>query len=111
MKVASSTSTTLLLREESQVQQWGQGERIPIRKDCLHEMFEKQARDMPGNIALYDEKCTKSMTSGELERQSNEIAIELQRLGAEPNTFVGLLMGEKSFDTYVGVLGILSMQV
>ena len=34
-------------------------------------------------------------------RNGSEIAIELHRLGAEPNTFVGLLMGEKSSCTWV----------
>ena len=106
--VEAQPSLTLLLpREKSQVLQWGQGAQQPIRQACLHEMFEKQARQHPENIALLDERGTKQMTYGELERQSNALAVELQRLGAKPNSFVGILMGERKFEMYVGVLGIL----
>jgi hypothetical protein len=34
----------LLPIEKSQVLEWGQGDIKPLREDCLHELFEKQAR-------------------------------------------------------------------
>ena len=47
------------------------------------------------------------MTYGDLDRRSDKLAVELQRRGAKANMFIGLLMGDKSFDLCVGVLGIL----
>ena len=70
-------------------------------------MFEEQARFRPDSIALYNDNCTVSMTYGELEQQSNKLAVELQLLGVQPNNFVGILTGEKTFEMYVAVLGVL----
>ena len=98
----------LLPDERSKVLQWGQGDTSkPIRKECLHQLFEKQAKENPSAIALYDKECTLSMTYGELDRLSDALALKLQALGAKRNMFVGLLMSEKTFDLCVGVLGIL----
>lgn len=98
----------LLSDEQEQVLEWGQGDvSRPVRNECLHELFEKQARDNPNAIALYDKECTLSMTYRELDRLSDALALKLQTLGAKRNTFVGLLMSEKTFDLCVGVLGIL----
>ena len=97
----------LLPSEKAQVLRWGQGESKPVREVCLHQMFEEQAHLRPGSIALYNNNCTMNMTYGELEQQSNKLAVELQRLGVEPNTFVGILTGEKTFEMYVAVLGVL----
>ena len=102
-----STLTTLLPHEEAQVLEFGTGAKDPIRNVCLHEMFEEQVKKNPDAVALLNNSGTDSMTYGELDRQANELAIELQRLGAKPNTFVGILMGEKSFEMYIAVLGVL----
>ena len=97
----------LLDEERIQVLEWAKGEVQPIREECLHELFENQARAHPEAVALLDNCGRDSMTYGELDRRSDKLAVELQRRGAKANMFVGLLMGDKSFDLCVGVLGIL----
>ena len=103
----SSRNLSLLPHEETKVLKWGQGDIKPVRRECLHELFEKQARENPHAIALYDKQCTISMTYGELDYLSDALALKLQALGAKTNTFVGLLMSEKTFDLCVALLGIL----
>jgi non-ribosomal peptide synthetase component F len=98
----------LLPDEQSKVLQWGQGDtHKPLRNECLHELFEKQAKENPNAIALYDNECTMSMTYRQLDCLSDALALKLQTLGAKTNMFVGLLMSKKTFDLCVGVLGIL----
>ena len=50
---------------------------------------------------------TETMTYAELDAQAHRLAVELQRRGAKPNTYVGILMGEKTFEMHVAVLGVL----
>src|SRR6056300_1363180 len=98
----------LLPQERAQVLEWGTGAKDTIRNCCLHELVEEQARIRPDAIALIDNCGRDKMTYGELNAKAHRLAVELQKRGAKPNSFVGILMGgEKTFELCVAVLGVL----
>src|SRR6056300_170357 len=98
----------LLPQERAQVLEWGTGAKDTIRNCCLHELVEVQARIRPDAIALIDNCGRDKMTYGELNAKAHRLAVELQKRGAKPNSFVGILMGgEKTFEMCVAVLGVL----
>ena len=43
----------------------------------------------------------------ELDARAHRLAVELQKRGAKPNMYVGILMGEKTFEMYKAALGVL----
>jgi non-ribosomal peptide synthetase component F len=53
-------------------------------------------------------KCGREkMTYGELDAKAHRLAVELQKRGTRPNSFVDILMGgEKTFEMCVAVLGV-----
>ena len=71
---------------------------------CLHELFEAQVERTPNAIALVFED--QSMTYGELNRRSNQLARHLQESGIGPEVVVGLYM-LRSVEIVVGMLGTL----
>src|SRR6056300_1670034 len=98
----------LLPQERAQVLEWGTGAKDTIRNCCLHELVEEQARIRPDAIALMNKCGKEKMTYGELNAKAHRLAVELQKRGAKPNSFVGILMGgEKTFEMCVAVLGVL----
>ncbi|KAH0523777.1 hypothetical protein TsFJ059_008737 [Trichoderma semiorbis] len=70
----------------------------------LHGLFSKQAARRPGHEALYSSEG--SMTYGELDHLSTQLAVYLSRLGVRPETIVPFCF-EKSIWTIVAMLGIL----
>ncbi len=72
--------------------------------ECLHELFAMQATRTPDAIAVSCEDET--LSYGELDRRSNQLAHHLRGLGVGPDVVVGLCV-ERSLDMVVGVLGIL----
>ena len=71
---------------------------------CVHEMFEQQASEAPEAVAVvFGEK---SLTYGALNRSANQLAHYLRKLGAGPESLVGLCI-ERSELAAIGVLGIL----
>jgi non-ribosomal peptide synthetase component F len=110
MQTSSSAPTpidNLLPQEKEQVLRLACGPEDPIINFCLHELVEKQARTRPDAIALLNKSGTEQMTYAELDAQAHRLAVELQRRGAKPNTYVGILMGEKTFEMHVAVLAVL----
>src|SRR5210317_365987 len=98
----------LLPQERAQVLEWGTGARDAIRECCLHELVEEQARIRPNAIALMNNCGRDTMTYGELDAKAHRLAVELQKRGVKPNSFVGILMGgEKTSEVCVAVLGVL----
>eukprot|EP00984_Skeletonema_dohrnii_P022271 scaffold11400_cov75-Skeletonema_dohrnii-CCMP3373.AAC.1 len=97
----------ILPQEKEQVLRLARGPQDPIINSCLHELVEKQARTRPDAIALLNKSGTEKMTYAELDAQAHRLAVELQRRGAKPNTYVGILMGEKTFEMHVAVLAVL----
>lgn len=71
---------------------------------CVHELFEEQAAlypDMPA-VACED----RWLSYAELNARANQLARCLKRLGAAPDTTVGIYL-ERSVELIVGMLGIL----
>jgi amino acid adenylation domain-containing protein len=74
------------------------------RETPVHRLFEAQAAQTPGAVALSFEGAT--LTYAELNRQANRLARHLRELGVGPEIGVGVYV-ERSFEMIVGVLGIL----
>ncbi len=71
---------------------------------CLHELFESKAAAEPQQIAVsHDEN---NLTYEQLNRQANQIAHYLRKLGVAPNAPVGIFM-ERSALMVGGIIGIL----
>ncbi|MCA1567669.1 MAG: amino acid adenylation domain-containing protein [Acidobacteria bacterium] len=71
---------------------------------CLHQLFEAQAAQTPGAVALVFEDA--ELTYAELNRRANQLAAYLQKLGVGADARVGILM-ERSPELVVGLLGTL----
>lgn len=71
---------------------------------CLHELFETQVERTPEAVALV--AGVTHLSYRELNRQANQVAHYLRKLGVGPDALVGLCM-ERSVDLFVGLLGIL----
>lgn len=74
------------------------------RETPIHRLFEAQAAQTPGAVALSFEGAT--LTYDELNRRANCLARHLRELGVGPEVGVGIYI-ERSFEMIVGVLGIL----
>src|SRR4029079_16037319 len=72
--------------------------------ECLHTRFERQVAARPESPALALGEVTWSYA--ELNARANRIAHRLIRMGAGPETRVGLFL-ERSLEMVAGVLGIL----
>ncbi len=73
-------------------------------QSCLHDLFEAQALRTPELVAVADGE--QRLTYAELERQTNQLAHYLQRLGVGPDIPVGVCL-ERSTSALVAILGIL----
>ncbi|HEX7239037.1 MAG TPA: amino acid adenylation domain-containing protein, partial [Longimicrobiaceae bacterium] len=71
---------------------------------CIHQLFEAQAARTPDAVAVL--AGGRTLSYGELERESNRIAQHLARLGVGPGTFVGLHL-ERSLEMVPALLGVL----
>lgn len=79
--------------------------RAPYPRDlCVHQLVEEQAAIHPNNIAVLFEEQT--WTYGALNAYANQLAHFLRSRGAEPNTFVAVLL-ERSAEMVPALLGIL----
>lgn len=74
------------------------------RHQCIHQLFEAQAKQTPGAVAVVFEG--QSLTYEELNQRANQLAHYLGRLGVQTGSFVGICI-ERSLDMVVGLLGIL----
>ena len=70
----------------------------------LHQLFAEQVAKTPDKTALVF--AEKSLTYGELNEQSQQLARVLREEGVKPNDIVGLMV-QRSCEMIVGVLGIL----
>jgi natural product biosynthesis luciferase-like monooxygenase protein len=98
--------TVPLLTQEARVQlaQWGNGEHIVAPGVCLHRQFEAQVQRTPNATALICDDVPLSFA--ELNTRANQLARHLQKLGARPDTLIGLCC-HRTHDMVVGMLGIL----
>jgi amino acid adenylation domain-containing protein len=77
----------------------------PVPGACLHELFERQARERPQAIAIHSADAAE-VTYGELNARANRIAHRLRRLGARPETRVGICM-RRTPEMVAAMLGVL----
>ncbi|HSN89560.1 MAG TPA: AMP-binding protein, partial [Thermoanaerobaculia bacterium] len=71
---------------------------------ALHRMFEEQARQAPGAVAVEHEGGT--LTYGELDRRADRLARRLAALGAGPGSLVGIHLA-RSPEMIVAALAVL----
>ncbi|MCT7967811.1 amino acid adenylation domain-containing protein [Laspinema sp. D1] len=71
---------------------------------CIHQLFEEQVERSPDTVAVIFEG--EQLTYRELNAKANQLAHYLRSLGVEPEVLVGICV-ERSFDTIVGILGVL----
>jgi amino acid adenylation domain-containing protein len=71
---------------------------------CLHHLFEQQARQAPGAVAVVG--GGQRLSYAELNRRADRLAGRLRRLGVGPGVLVGLCT-ERSPEAVVGILGTL----
>lgn len=89
-----------------QVPQHWNNTTIPFRQHvCIHQLFEEQAAAAPNAECLAYEGA--SMTYGQLDSRTNQLARYLQSLGADMDMPVAVLM-ERSLDLIVAVVGVRS---
>lgn len=96
----------LLTRAERQtvLVDWNKTEADYAKDQCVQELFEQQARLAPGAIAV--SFAERSLSYGELDRRSNQLAHHLRSLGVGPEVAVGLCI-DRSIEMVVAVLAIL----
>src|ERR1051325_4899499 len=74
------------------------------KEKCVHQLFEEQGEKAPEAIAvMYVDQV---LSYGELNRQANQLAHYLKKMGVKPDTRVGICV-ERGMDMIVGLLGIL----
>ena len=100
--VAASPELSLEQRH-TVLEVWNNTRREYPRDETIASIFEQQVRETPFATALVSDE--KTLTYDELNRQANQVAHWLMGRGAKPETMVGLCM-ERSFETYVVMLGI-----
>ena len=71
---------------------------------CFHQLFAEQAEKTPDAVAVVFQE--QKLTYNELNRQANQVAHYLQKLGVKPESKVGLCV-ERSPEMIIGMLGIL----
>jgi amino acid adenylation domain-containing protein len=96
----------LLTEEERRqiLEEWNPPDSGQETGQCLHELVEAQARREPARPALFFHDM--SLSYGELNRRSDQLAHHLRSLGVGPGILVGLCV-EPSIEMIVGLLGIL----
>jgi amino acid adenylation domain-containing protein/non-ribosomal peptide synthase protein (TIGR01720 family) len=73
-------------------------------EQCIHELFDNQARQTPDTVAVV---CgSDKVTYAQLKERANQLARYLQKLGIGPDVPVGLCL-ERSVDFVVCMLGIM----
>ena len=86
------------------LEEWNQTQADYPRGVPVHELIARQARRTPDASAVV---CGEwSLTYGQLDRASNQMAHYLRRAGVAPGVAVGICM-EQSLEMIVGLLGVL----
>jgi amino acid adenylation domain-containing protein len=71
---------------------------------CIHQLFEARVVEDPQAIAVVCQE--QSLTRGELNRRANQLAHQLQQLGVQPETLVGICL-ERSLEMAIAVFAVL----
>jgi amino acid adenylation domain-containing protein len=101
--LSSAAPTALTLEPDSAV--W---ERVPLRAETLATLFERQAVDNAGAVAVEFPKSddlVERLTYAELNNRANQLAHHLRSLGAGPDVIVGI-SATRSIDLITAVLAV-----
>src|SRR5689334_22183739 len=79
-------------------------ETADMKNNCVHKLFETQARINPTALAVADKN--RYLSYGELDSRSNELAQHLSSVGVRPDVVVGLCI-PSSIAMVVSALAIL----
>jgi amino acid adenylation domain-containing protein len=90
--------------ERRQIVEWNDTQADYPADACLHELFEAQAKNTPGAVAL--EFNGERLTYSELDQRSAQFSHRLQALGVGPNVPVAVYV-ERSIEMIIALLGIL----
>lgn len=83
---------------------FNQTKKVFDKNNMLIEMFEKQVKNTPDNIAVTFED--ENLTYKQLNEKSNQVARMLRDNGVVPDTVIGIMV-ERSLEMIVGIIGIL----
>src|SRR5688572_8003465 len=84
--------------------EWNNTKREYPRDQCVHHLFEVQARKTPDAIAVAFEH--QQLTYRELNLRANRVAHCLRKLGVQPDVLVALCL-DRAPEMLVGILAIL----
>ncbi|MBI5301746.1 MAG: amino acid adenylation domain-containing protein [Chloroflexi bacterium] len=90
--------------EQQQLSKWNQTATEYARDQCMHHLFQAQAKRTPDAIAVQFEG--EPLTYRELNRRANQLAQHLQKLGVVPDTLVGICVA-RSFELPIALLAVL----
>ncbi|MDV2992197.1 MAG: Linear gramicidin synthase subunit D [Chroococcidiopsis sp. SAG 2025] len=90
--------------EWQQLLEWNRPSADDSKDICIHQLFAAQVERTPDAVAVVLED--KQLTYLQLDRQANQLARYLKKLGVKPETLVGICV-ERSLEMVVGLLGIL----
>ena len=76
------------------------------QQGLLHEMFQRQARECPDDVAVVSVTEGRTLTFAELDQWSNLLAAALQQRGAAPDRCVAICL-DKTADFVISYLAIL----
>ncbi|MGH9893348.1 MAG: non-ribosomal peptide synthetase, partial [bacterium] len=90
--------------EQQLLSELTQGPSLPLDGSCVHQLFERQVRETPHEVAVEcgDEK----LTYQELNERSQEVAVHLKEVGVRPGDLVGLCV-KRTPELIIGLIGIL----
>ncbi|HVH12671.1 MAG TPA: aminotransferase class III-fold pyridoxal phosphate-dependent enzyme, partial [Longimicrobium sp.] len=86
------------------VEEWNRTEAAFPAEVCIHELFQAQAQAAPDAVAVTFGGA--SLSFGELDTRSNQLAHHLVRLGVGPEVRVGICL-ERSLEMVVSLLAVL----
>ncbi|KAG8875677.1 hypothetical protein FRB97_004812 [Tulasnella sp. 331] len=96
--------SSLLPKDQALFAQYALGKRVPAPFHTIHEAFEHHARLNPGNVAV--EHLDESITYGELDYRSDELAWRLREKGVRPGARV-MLLARRSVPYSVAIIAVL----
>ncbi len=102
----SIASLPILTKEERHqlLVEWNDTQADYPNQFCLHELFEEQVEQSNNAIAVQYEGV--ELTYREFNKQSNQLARKLRKLGVGPDALVGVFM-ERSIEMVISLYGIL----
>jgi amino acid adenylation domain-containing protein len=87
-----------------EVKEWNETATDYPKDSCVHELFEQQAAERPGAIAVAE--GVEQLSYAELNHRANQLGHYLRQRGVGPETLVGIAI-ERSVPMIVAMLGVL----